>query len=44
MKKIFYYLNYKCTKCGTKYGKLPSYCNCCGSKSFIKIESEKQTL
>lgn len=41
---IQYCLNFKCLKCGTKYGLQPNYCHGCGHKNFTQIEPEYQSL
>lgn len=41
---IQYCFNFKCLKCGTKYGLQPQYCHGCGHKNFAQIKPEYQSL
>lgn len=41
---LYYYLKYKCTGCGAKYGTLPYQCHGYRCNIFIKIKPEYQNL
>ncbi len=41
---IHFYLNWKCSKCGMKYGTQPEYCHSCLCNNLIQINPEYQSL